>query len=164
MIVKLNINLKGKGTIPLPPAGTCWDFAETKTKAAVARLGSLREVGTLELTLGPKDAVAANAFLAIDDENNMFTGTFIFDDKGNATITGNAAEFDSFLTQLAEAEIEGATNISVTVTEMKITAKVKAAVSIKLSVKIKFDIQATIDGQFLESRGSYTVSGKGCPK
>jgi len=77
---------------------------------------------------------------------------------------GNVTEFETFLTQLAEAEIEDATNIIVDVTAMKMTAKVKAGVSLKLSVQIKFDIQGTIDGQFVESRGSYTVSGRGCPK
>lgn len=130
----------------------------------MARLGGLREADTLELTLGPKDAVGANEFLVVDDENNMFTGTFTSDDRGNVTIMGNAAEFETLLTQLAEAEIEDATNIIVDVTAMKMTAKVKVGVSLKRCVQIKFDIQGTMDGQFVESRGSYTVSGRACPK
>jgi hypothetical protein len=163
VMVKLKINLKGKGTLPLPPAATHWFFDETKLKANVVGIGGLKDVGTLDLTLGPLDAVAANNFLAVDDQNNIFTGTFDFDEKGVATITGNPAEFEAFLAQFAEAEIEGASNVTVTITDMKITAKIKAGVSIKLSVKIKFDIEGMVDGEFGESRGGYTLAGTGCP-
>ena len=40
LVGKLNINLKEKGTIPLPFTGTCWDFAETKPGQRWPALGA----------------------------------------------------------------------------------------------------------------------------
>ncbi len=135
-----------------------------RCRANPMAIETLAGVKTVDLILGPDagQGVPSNRFKAVDDKARQFTGTYSVT-KGKVPADPNDSEFENYLINVIEDEVDGASNVSVDVTRVKITAKIKHGVFIKLNIKVKFNAQGEIDGVPAGGKGSLSQMGTGTP-
>lgn len=158
---KLNLSAKAKGANPAMLEGTEWTIPTTE-KLTVRRLGSFRDVGTLDIFF-----TSATDFVAVGDGGVVFSGTWALDAKGDVLFQPLASEVEAYLADLIEEETAGddepVTNVIVTLTSNDASAKLKPGVSMKLNYKASFDGSGDVLGERVFSTGTYRVKGTGCP-
>ncbi len=158
---KLNLSAKAKGANPAMLEGTEWTIPTTE-KLAVKRLGTIRDMGTLDIFF-----TSATDFVAVGDGGVVFSGTWALDAKGDVLFQPLASEVEAYLADLIEDGTAGSdepvTNVVLSLTSSEASAKLKPGVSMKLNYKASFEGSGDVLGERVFSTGTYRVKGTGCP-
>ncbi len=161
LVSKVSISSKSAGVIEMTGAGSHWSVSTT-SKASIKGLGKISDSGSLDLIFGPNSSndLAENEFVAIDDESREFTGAYSVT-NGKIEATLDQTEFENFLTDVIEDEVTGTSNTSVSITKIKVTAKIKYGLSINLKINVSFNAEIEINGEVISSKGSFSQAGTG---
>ncbi|MHC4716693.1 MAG: hypothetical protein ACYS5V_06975 [Planctomycetota bacterium] len=171
---KVNVTLTGKAFKEAPAvaedgAGTKWSFS-SKIKATLQGLGTAKETGDFDMTLGPDpaDNVPAGAYKVSSEDGGVFTGTYVVGKNGKMTFDQDLQQFKAMLEEFVKEQIEeggdSVSRVSVEITSLTITGKLKPGKSLKLTVKTKALVSATVNGvDFSDRKATYNQNGMGTP-
>jgi hypothetical protein len=166
-IVPLVMSITGKGSRPVRVSDYSWSIP-TQLTVKIKKVPSFIDNVTLTVFFGPnaQHGLVEGRFAALDDFSRQFTGTFT-ENGGKLTVEPDPNELADYIYDYTrdglEREYGSVSDIHIIIRDGKMTNKVKAGVQLDLSVKSHFNIDATLDGEPMETSGTFLQKGKGTP-